>query len=228
VGADSVRRVFDEGVDMGNANVEAIELTRRRCRHARIGLVGGNSYVGTMMGLPMGLLEVRCEHAPPPRIQGHNALELAIEFYQANCVGCPHRDPSGLVPTLAAVAEGRAAEEADRKAAADRAATERERRHHERCDRRCRTLAREGYVVRDLADAIDRVDHAHPRREPIGAEDARAARQVLDAARGAPELFRPVLVDSLLELAADTAEPVAFEGIGDARRRWPVPAQEGA
>jgi hypothetical protein len=49
VRADSVRRVFDEGVDMGNANVEAIELTRRRCRHARIGLVGGNSYVGTMM-----------------------------------------------------------------------------------------------------------------------------------------------------------------------------------
>jgi hypothetical protein len=209
-----VRRVFDEGVDIGRANVEAIELTRRHCRHARIDLVGGNSYVGTMMGLPMGLLEVRCEHAPPPRIQGHNALELAIEFYQANCVGCPHRDPSGLVPTLAAVVEGRAAEEAGKKADADRAATERERRHHERRDRRRQILAGEGYVVRDLAGALDRVDHAHPRSEPVGTEDARAARQVLDAARGAPELFRPVLVDSLLELAADTAEPVAFEALG--------------
>jgi len=87
--------VFDEGVDMGRANVKAIELTRRHCRHARIEPVGGNSYVGTMVGLPMGMLEVRCEHAPPPRTQGHGALELAIEFYQANCVGCPHRAPSG-------------------------------------------------------------------------------------------------------------------------------------
>jgi hypothetical protein len=56
---------------MGRANVEAIELTRRHCRHARIELVDGNSYVGTMVGLPMGLLEVRCEHAPPPSGLGY-------------------------------------------------------------------------------------------------------------------------------------------------------------
>jgi hypothetical protein len=191
---------------MGRANVDAIELTRRHCRHARIDLVSGNSYVGSMVGLPMGLLEVRCEHAPPPQTQGHNALELAIEFHQANCPDCPQRDPSGLVPTLAAVAQRRAAEEADRKVAADRAANERERRRQ--------LLAGEGYVVRDLGDAVDRVDHAHPRSGRADAEDARAARQTLDAARGAPELFRPVLVDSLLELAADTAEPVAFEALG--------------
>ena len=199
---------------MGRANVDAIELTRRHCRHARIDLVSGNSYVGSMVGLPMGLLEVRCEHAPPPQTQGHNALELAIEFYQANCPDCPQRDPSGLVPTLAAVAQRRAAEEADRKVAADRAANERERRHRERRERRRQLLVGEGYVVRDLGDAVDRVDHAHPRSGPADAEDARAARQTLDAARGAPELFRPVLVDSLLELAADTAEPVAFEALG--------------
>ncbi len=70
---------------MGRANVEVIELTRRHCRHARIELVNGNSQVGAMYDLPMGLLEVRCEHAPPPRAQGHQALELALDFYYANC-----------------------------------------------------------------------------------------------------------------------------------------------
>jgi hypothetical protein len=151
-----VRRVFDDGIDLGTANVNAIELTTRHCRHARVDLVGGNSYVGSMLGLPMDLLEVRCEHAPPPRSQGSNALELAIGFYWENCPGCPHRDPSGLVPTLAAVAERRAAEEADRKAAADRAASERESRHGVRRERRRQLLAGEGCGFDHLAPRTTR------------------------------------------------------------------------
>lgn len=71
---------FEEAIAMGRANVEAIKLTRRHCRHARIEMVGGNSPVGSMYDLPMGLLEVRCEHAPPPRVQGHQGLELAMDF----------------------------------------------------------------------------------------------------------------------------------------------------
>ena|SRR5579864_1549873 len=72
---------YNRRVAMGRSNAEAVELTRRHCRHARIELVGGNSWVGSALGLPMGLMEVRCEHAAPPRSQGHHALELAIEFY---------------------------------------------------------------------------------------------------------------------------------------------------
>jgi len=204
---------FDEAVDRGRANAEAIELTRRHCRHARIEVVGGNSLVGSMLGLPMGLLEVRCEHAPPPRTQGHQALELAIEFYEANCTACPYRDGTAELPNLATVADERAAEEAARKAAAQQAADERARRHHERRGRRHQLLAGEGHVVRDLADALDRIDRAEPRTEPPAPEEERAARQVIDAARGAPELFRPVLVDSLLELAADAADATAFEAL---------------
>src|ERR1035441_1735299 len=111
---------FDDAVEMGRANAEAIELTRRHCRHARMEQVGGNSMVGAMMGLPMGLLEVRCEHAPPPRTQSHQALELALSFYEANCVGCPHRNGTGLLPSLSTVAAQRAAELADRQATAAR------------------------------------------------------------------------------------------------------------
>src|SRR5260221_14436744 len=146
---------FGEAVDMGRANAEAIELTRRHCRLARIEAVGGNSLVGSMLDLPMGPLQVRCEHAPPPRTEGHRALELAIEFYEANCVGCPFRQPTGELPSLATVAGQRAAEEAARKAAAQQAADERARRYHERQERRHQLVAGEGHVVRDLAHALD-------------------------------------------------------------------------
>ena len=167
---------FDDAVEMGRANAEAIELTRRHCRHARMEQVGGNSMVGAMMGLPMGLLEVRCEHAPPPRTQSHQALELALSFYEANCVGCPHRNGTGLLPSLSTVAAQRAAELADRQATAARAAEERARRHRERVQRRRHAVAGEGHVVRELAAAVDCIDRADPRPEPLTAEEVRAAR----------------------------------------------------
>ncbi len=117
------------------------------------------------------------------------------------------------MPTLAAVAEQRAAEETALTAAARQAADERARRHRERAERRRLLLAGEGYAVRDLAEALDRIDRAAPRTGPPASEEDRAARQVIDAARGAPELFRPVLIDSLLELAADTTDATAFEAL---------------
>lgn len=198
---------------MGRANVEAIKLTRRHCRHARIEMVGGNSPVGSMYDLPMGLLEVRCEHAPPPRVQGHQALELALDFYDANCIGCPYRDGSGELPSLATVAGKRAAEKAAREAAAQQAADDRARRHELRRERRRQLLAGEGHVVRDLAESLECIDRADPRTGDPSPDEARAARRVLDAARGAPELFRPVLIDSLLELAADTVDATALEAL---------------
>jgi hypothetical protein len=151
---------FEEAIAMGRANLEVIKLTRRHCRHARIEMVGGNSPVGSMYDLPMGLLEVRCEHAPPPRVQGHQALELAMDFYDANCIRCPYRDGSGELPSLATVAGKRAAEKAAREAAAQQAADDRARRHKLRRDRRHQLLAGEGHVVRDLAESLDRIDRA--------------------------------------------------------------------
>ncbi|MGH3171790.1 MAG: hypothetical protein ACRDN0_38760, partial [Trebonia sp.] len=204
---------FDDAVGMGRANANAIELTRRHCRHARIEPVGGNSMVGNMMGLPMGLLEVRCEHAPPPRTQSHHALELALSFYEANCVGCPYRDGIGEPPSLATVAAQRAAELAEQRAAEQRAADERSRRHRERVQRRRHAVAGEGHVVRDLAAAMDCIDRADPRTELLTAEESRAARDVMDSARGAPGLFSPVLIDSLLELAADAADATALNAL---------------
>ena len=205
---------FEDAVETGRSNAQAIELARRHCCHMRIGLVSGNSMVGAMLSLPMGLQEVRCEHAPPPCTQGHQALDLAIEFYEANCPSCPYREGTGELPNLATVARQRADEEAARKDAALQAADERTRRHRERVERRRQLLAGEGHVVRDLGAALDRLDQPDRRTQTLTPDEKRAARHVIDSARGAPDLFRPVLVDSLLEMATDVVDPTAFEAIG--------------
>jgi hypothetical protein len=204
------RHEYNRAVAMGQTNADAVELTRRHCRHARIELVGGNSWVGSALGLPMGLMEVRCEHAAPPRSQGHQALELAIEFYNENCVDCPYRKGTGELPNLATEAADRAASEAKRQTEAQQRADERARRHRDREERRRHAVAGEDIVVRELKGHLDLLDRAEPRTDPMSPKEQRSARQVIETARAAPELFSTVLVDTVLELAADTADATAI------------------
>jgi hypothetical protein len=206
---------YDKAVQMGRTNAEAIELTRRHCRHARVELVGGNSFVGNALGLPMGLLEVRCEHAAPPRTQGHQALELAIEFYNQNCVECPFREGTGELPNLATVAADRAAEEAALQAEKQRRAEDRSRRHRQREERRRQAMGGEDRVVRDLSEHLDRLDRAELRTAGMTPDEQRSARYVVETARAAPEVFSDVLVDTVLELAADTADATALTALAE-------------
>jgi len=197
----------DEHITMGRNNAAAKELVRRHCRHARVEMAGGNSFAGSMLGLPMGRLEVRCEHAPAPRVSGHRALDLAVEFYRENCAGCQHRLGSGELPNLATVvAERDATDEAARRAA-EQAARDRVARHAERRRRRRQLVAGEGYVVRDLAEWLDRLDADAPRSRDMLPSERVAAAQLVEAAKHAPRLFSQPLVETLIDLAVDTAEP---------------------
>jgi hypothetical protein len=162
---------YDQAVGMGQTNVDAIELMRSHCRHGRIELVGGNSFVGDALGLPMGLMEVRCEHAAPSGREAHQAMDLAIDFYNENCVGCPYRDGTGELPNLATVATQRVEEEREGRAEAERRAAERARRHDERERRRRDAVATESEVVRELAKQVDYLDRSEPRTGPMSAEE---------------------------------------------------------
>ncbi|MDO3402668.1 hypothetical protein QWI29_21705 [Mycolicibacterium neoaurum] len=193
-------------------NRGAIELTRAHCRHARIEMPHGNSLVGVTMDWPLGLMEVRCEHAAPPRQQSHNAMDLAVAFYRESCVGCPHRDSTGVVPNLATEVARRDAQleqrENDERQQAERLSARRAARH----GRRRLAVAGEGYVVRELAGVIDQLD-ADDRVEGNRAV-VEVSRQLVESARGAPELFSRTLVESMLEMAADTGEPALFVALG--------------
>jgi hypothetical protein len=151
----------------------------------------------------------------PPRTSGFVALDLAVEFYGANCVECPHRDGTGELPNLAIVVASRDAADEHCRQEAQRRETERAARHAGRRARRRQSVTREGYVVRDLADVLDRLDADRPRDRPPTDPETAAARELIESARHAPELFGRPLVASLLEMAIDTAEPAAFIAIED-------------
>ena len=206
---------FEDHVEQGRANVEAIELVRRHCLHARIEMVGGNSMVGSMLGIPMGLLEIRCKHAPPPTSASHRVLDLAVEFYRRNCVGCTKRQATGEVPNLSVVVAERDEEEERHRRSKEKEALERAYRHGQRKVRRQLAVAAEGYVVRDLANWIDRLDGPEPKTSAVTPDEEEANRQIIKAARHAPKLFTPVFVETLLGLAADTAEATAFVALSE-------------
>jgi len=125
--------------------------------------------------------------------------------------------PTGSVPAncpnLATIVAQRDDEAAAARQTAERLARERRARHAQRRHRRRQLVAGEGYVARDLADWLDRLDADSPRGRALGPAEREAARQVIEAARHAPQLFSPPLVETLLDLAIDTAEPTAFTAI---------------
>ena len=198
---------------LARANHEAIELTRAHCRHARIEMPYGNSPAGAAMGWPLAVMEVRCEHAAPPRRQSHNAMELAVAFYRESCVGCPHRDGTGVVPNLTTEVAKRDAELEQRQHHEQQRTEQLAARRAARHTRRRLTVAGDGYVVRELADVIDRLD-ADDRVEGSPAMTD-ASRQLVQSARRAPELFSRTLVESMLEMAVDTGEPAVFVALGE-------------
>ena len=209
---------FAAAVQMGRDNAEMIDLIRHHCSHARVVMPSGNSPVGQAYGLPMGSLEIRCEHAPPPRTSGHRMRDLAIEFYRANCIGCPHRNPSGILRNLASIVAEEDREEARRQKAAEQAAQQRARRFEQRHARRRAMVAGQGYVVRDLAEWLDRLDGPGPRPGERAGMDREAIRQLTESARHAPELFTDALVETMLEMAVDTAEPAVFTALMELAR----------
>ncbi|GAB5014923.1 hypothetical protein MAHJHV65_16550 [Mycobacterium avium subsp. hominissuis] len=195
------------------ANQEAIALTRAHCRNARIEMPYGNSPVGQAMGWPLALMEVRCEYAAPPRQQSFNAMDLAVDFYRESCVGCPHRDGSGVLPNLASQVACRDAELEQRQRDEHRRVEQLAARRAARHTRRRLIVASEPYVVRELADMIDRLDtDDHGERSASLTE---ASRHLVHSARHASALFSRTLVDTMLEMAGDTGEPAVFVALGE-------------
>ena len=188
---------------MGRANAEAVELTRRHCRHARIEQVGGNSFVGNALGLPMGLMEVRCEHAQPPRTQGHQALDLAVQFYNENCVDCAFREGSGELPNLRTVADEVNAREAERRETEERLAAEREQRLRDRRDRRRAAMASQDDRGADRsAEAGDFLAFLRP--ELVPADLPEVVDQLINLASGdAYDHWRPPAAPDGLWAAAE-------------------------
>jgi hypothetical protein len=222
---------IESAMEIGRENRRAQSLVANHCLHARVTI--SLSPLGASCGLPIGPAEIQCEHAPFFGLSTINLTDLAVEFYEKNCVECPHRAPNGRVPTIASVVEERrrAAQEAHQQTLASR------RQIHEEWQARktARDAAMLGqpYAVRDLADQITIID-----KEPQGAVDEQPTHTILDAiarirdsqpheddpdqlqarsriletARRAPQLFHEALIETIATLA-QTSDPTAHSAL---------------
>lgn len=216
---------YAAAIRLGERTARAQELMANHCSHGRVALHGSSSPLGQIVGLPIGMVEVRCEHAPAPSSMAMDGLALAVEFYRRSCVGCRFRDPNGIFPTLAmesaewAIREGKERAVAERELAARVAAWESRRRA------RRAAVATQGYAARDVAAALDQLD-ARPDSEPGGDRAAfgGAERTLLEAGRRAPELFDEALVSVLFADALATGSGTVVAVLGELVKRGRAPA----
>ena len=209
----SVDREFQRAYALGVRNREILELLGQHCRHAVVEYAGGHGMAEEASGLPIDMRTIRCRFAKNQVGAAMNMEWIAVDFYRANCMSCPHRQPVG-VPNLATFVAGldeaaaRRAEEQERRAEAV------ERRQSERAQRRSSTATGEALAAATVLDDMDVVDAAAD-VEPSAEEDRRASarRRIVETARRAPEAFTPAVVEQLRELAVEPRHAWAFEAL---------------
>ena len=194
---ETVERLFGDAAALGRRNQETIELARRHCVHMefREWELGGRGMAEAATGLPINTRRVHCAYAPPAGGAAANLDWITSEFYKKNCLGCPHRRPTGELPNLATVVEGR---EAEQDAAAIR---ERKRLGNLRevWDRRVedrRTMRAEAEPPMLAAlDDLELVD-ADPTAQVNTEEVASSIRRLVALAERAPETYSAQVIAS--------------------------------
>ncbi len=175
---------------IGRRNAEILELAARWCRHLTLDQShAGVGVVQQMTGLPVSGGEFRCEYATQ-RVGSPMRLELsAVEFYEANCVGCAQRDAADIPPHLGSYADSVITERGRRQA---RGAQVRQRQLEAAAARRAarRALVAETPRTAFVLSLLDELDQPEAR---AGAARLLQEQVVIDPAPVAAVL--PALVD---------------------------------
>ena len=192
-------RALEDAYELGRKNAQIIELARRHCVNMEFQESGGRGLAEEASGLPINMRRVHCAFGKPANSMAMNLEWIAVDFYEENCEGCPHRRPTGQLPNLASVVEEQ--REAGRRAEADAAASLAgeqsawEAREHRRQAIRSTATAAMSTALGDLS-AIDQDPGASPDENRFD-----AARRRLEAlADRGSELFTDDVVDHIFEL----------------------------
>ena len=191
---DQIQDDIDQATAIGMENLQVIGLAAAWCEH--IGLDKGPLGTGLIeqaTGLPISGGSLRCDFANHPRTYGMVLKDTAVEFYAANCIGCPHHKPTGRTPNLGTWADEVIAQrnEAARQAEEHRRVDAERRR--ERARNRRFLVGAPDPAVQGLLDLVDRIDAETP--------DADAEALLLKTAELSPQ----DLPDPLLEHLAGEA-----------------------
>jgi hypothetical protein len=174
----------------GQRNQAAKELIHNWCRHARVEKFGGIGLIEAQTGLPIGHHAMVCDFATIQTGFQYSLEDAALQFHDANCVGCSKREHVAL-PNLTKLLAQR---ERDQELA-QLQAEDIERKKNEALRRRTdvRTGLRQSVSlpVATFIDDLQSLDESH---------DADAATRLVESVRLAPELLIPELEDHLFSL----------------------------
>jgi hypothetical protein len=198
------KRELERYQALGERNQRALELAQNWCARLEIDVDGGVGLIEEMSGLPIASRVFRCPYARDTGWRMLEAQNAAVQFYDQNCNGCPHRQPVRL-PNLLELVAVRDAERARRAEAAQSAAEEARARLDARAERRRALQSEMDAAEAGLLDLIARID-ADPTTEGM--------ETLLQVAQATPERFSAGIQEALYDLFGAAGEVRTAAALG--------------
>ena len=203
---DSLERAYA----LGAKNRDMLNLLNQHCAHAVDEKTSGRGMAEEASGLPIDVRTIRCPYAKQQVGSANNLEWIVVDFYRANCVGCPHRQLRG-VPNLATYVAD-LDEESKGKAEAD----EQQERQSVAGGRSVRIGGRLSLSAnrprRRNSSTTSTSSIGLHRRKPMPKRSKSEKQAIAYAtAAHAPETFTPIVVDQLRQLVRQRDRAWLFE-----------------
>jgi tetratricopeptide (TPR) repeat protein len=187
---EDIQDDLDRTTAIGIENAQILALAANWCEH--IGVARGPMGVGLVeqaTGLPVGGGSLRCSYARAPTHFGMQLKFNAADFYEENCIGCPHHKPTGREPHLGTWADTVLAQRDEQASKAAKEQRREQEKRRDRSERRRFLLGTPDPAVQAILDLIERVDAEEP--------DPEAERLLLKHAELSPPDFPDALLNHL-------------------------------
>lgn len=203
---DDFQDMFGQAIKTGLENQAVLEMAAAWCQNIGVtkGLMG-TGMVEQLMDLPVTGGSLRCDYAKAPRMFGMALKYNAVEFYEQNCIGCPHRKPTQAAEHLGTWADELIAErEEQRRQQEEELRQEREARQRRHKARRLLFGAPDP-TLQSILDLIDRID--------VEARDYEAERLLLRHAEMSPGDFPDPLINHMADESIAIASEALLESV---------------
>ncbi len=198
---DDLNYQIQETVEMGKRNLETLNLARNFCKYftAEKAPWRGSGLVEQITGLPTGFMICKCKFARNPGGISSTIFEdVALNFYENNCIDCDKREPLNI-PNLLMLVEKRKKREKEAQIEKDTNEVMKSNKLAIRKDKRAKFKTSD-QSHNSILDLIDKVD--------TNSQENR--NNLIETAKIAPEKFDSGIQEALFDLI-DTAELLKAE-----------------
>lgn len=196
---DEIARV----IHIGESNARVIELAKNWCAHLEVEKSGGTGLVEIQTGLPIGMRSFKCAHASAAGFAGMALKDIALDFYDRNCVSCDKRSPVRL-PNLSQLVAERDGEKKANEERRDTVLREEQSRYEQRNHARQSLCQNADEPARALIESIDALDRAPTTQK---------AEVLIQLTAVAPERFDAGVQKALFQLARESSSYLVLDAV---------------